>query len=311
MASSDTLPPPRFVRAVREPVLSKPADPLGWQIFGAKDAACARRATRKMAGVDVVEATVPRCAGRRLGTTSGPSLFAVVYIQEGLEWGYGTGGRCLVKAGDVLTWHTAHTLGFEVLEPVRKVSFLFDANTLATLLPRLPSLADMHVPKNSALGPMLSGFFEGLVRELDGMPERHHEGALGMALDVVANSMRFDRDEAAKGPGEVLLSRLLTHVDRMIDDPALSPETLGASHGLSLRYLDTVFEQLGVTAAEHIHEQRLLRCREALMEQPDRHTPTDLARLLCFEDEAHLEGAFTRRFGVSPSEVRRRGGERP
>ena len=300
-----TMPPgPPTDGAFEAIKVSPPIDALGWQLFGCAEQPKGAPRVREMAGVRVIEHTIERCSGRRLGTSEGPSIFAIVYIVEGLEWGYGAGGRCLVKTGDVLTWHTSHSLGFEVIEPVRKVSFLFDADAIASLLPAPPNLCDMHVPAASALGPMFAGYFAGLVSQLDTMAPRYHADAMAMTLEIVSTGLRRDRASVAKGPPEVLLDRIEALIDRSIDDPRLSAESIAAAHGISARYLDALFEQKGMRVADYLRERRLVGCRDTIARMAHAVNLVDLARKWGFDDATRLAHEFRRRFGASPDEYR-------
>lgn len=88
-------------------------------------------------------------------------------------------------------------------------------------------------------------------------------------------------------------------------DPELSPASVAARQGISLRLLQRLFAAEGASLAAHIAEQRLLRCRDALRDPAQAtRSITDIALSWGWSDASHFSTAFRRRFGHAPRDAR-------
>lgn len=80
---------------------------------------------------------------------------------------------------------------------------------------------------------------------------------------------------------------------------------IAAELGVSRRYLDMLFARTGRSFSAHLRERRLAIAAERL--QGQRHQSiTEVAHTVGFKDSAHFARAFRKRYGITPSEWRRR-----
>lgn len=305
LSTRPTIPPSAAATPPRVAPEPSAPDELGREFFGCAQPSSAHPLiTREIGGVRVAEQTIAPCSGRILGSRSEPAFATLTYVLGGFEWLYLPQGRRLAKAGDVLARDSQHSLGFEVLEPVHEVSFVFRAEQLGGRLPRDPGSCALHLPRESGLGPMFSSYLGSLVAELDRMPERLHEGAIAMTIELLARVLDLDRGHVAERDPHAFLEQLLDQIERALHDPSLSPENLATANDISLRQLQKVFADRGLKVAEWIRRRRLDRCRE-LLEEPTQASPHEVALRAGFDDPTNFGRAFRRRYGVSPREYRR------
>ena len=66
-------------------------------------------------------------------------------------------------------------------------------------------------------------------------------------------------------------------------------------------------EKTGLTTEQYIRQYRLEQAYEMVMNS--RKSVTEIAMDVGFKDMAHFSTCFKRQFGVSPSEIRRNGGQ--
>lgn len=297
--------PPRFEKLAPQQVLSKEARDLGWELFTEQGPpTLSPTIERQLSGVLVLEHHLGPCVGRRLGDSRSCPFLATVFVVAGSVWGYGPRGAHLLRAGDVATWHSSQDVAFEVDEMVRKVVFFFDVESLGPLALD-PLLCDDSMPHGSPLGALLSGMFGELWRRLDSMPPDYHAAALAMAKDAVSRALRATSRLREHRSGLTLFDRVAAYIEQSFDDPALSPASVAAALGISVRYLHLLFAQQGQTTAGWIRERRLVYCRDALNNADSGVSVTDVALQAGFTDPSHFSRVFRQRFGVAPSEYRR------
>jgi AraC-like DNA-binding protein len=297
--------PPNFAEMAPQPVLSKLARDVGWQLFGEGRApVLTPTIERRLAGVLVLEHHLRRCVGRRLGDAKNGPFLAVVYIIEGSAWGYGPRGAHLLRAGDIATWHSSQEVSFQVDETVRKAVFFFDVESLGPLALD-PALCDDSMPRSSPLGAPLSGMFGELWRGLDEMPSDYHPAAMAMAKDAISRALRATSQLRVHRSSLTLFDRVVAYIEQAFDDPALSPGSVAAALRISVRYLHLLFAQRGHTTAGWIRERRLAHCREALANVDSDLSVTDVALQAGFTDPSHFSRVFRHRFGMAPNQYRR------
>ncbi|MEE6260069.1 helix-turn-helix domain-containing protein [Plantactinospora sonchi] len=111
---------------------------------------------------------------------------------------------------------------------------------------------------------------------------------------------------------ETLLTRVRAYVRQHLADPRLRPASIAAAHGVSLRYLYKVCEQADFSLEQWIIGERLRGARAELLRPASRHrTIATVAGRWGFSDPTHFTRRFRAAYGVTPSEWRRAGTERP
>lgn len=101
---------------------------------------------------------------------------------------------------------------------------------------------------------------------------------------------------------------ILSLVEGLLADTQLSASYTAEALGLSERYVHKLFAKRGTTFGAYVTEQRLTRIRDELV-RSNRYKPiAAIAYRWGFNDLSTFNRAFRRRFGCTPSEVRRAAG---
>jgi AraC-like DNA-binding protein len=143
----------------------------------------------------------------------------------------------------------------------------------------------------------------GLTPELEAIAAAH-------VRDLAALAMGAPRSPTppaqAGGLRAARLAALKTDIDDHLVSRDLSLEAAAARQGVSARYARGLFEGEGTTFTDHVREQRLLRAR-LMLADPDqaRRNVSTIAYACGFGDLSYFNHAFRRRFGATPSEIRR------
>jgi AraC-like DNA-binding protein len=103
------------------------------------------------------------------------------------------------------------------------------------------------------------------------------------------------------------LAAVKVDIARNLTDGALSAPTLAARHGISTRYLHKLFDDEEVTFGQFILDQRLsLACTLLRSPQFAARTISSIAYGAGFGDLSYFNRTFRRRYGTTPSDLRRR-----
>lgn len=145
------------------------------------------------------------------------------------------------------------------------------------------------------------------IRHADALDDQVRATSGTYLLDLLC--MALQNDQRALSSTEDTVRR--AHLDRAegfinanLKDPELTPARVAEGCGISLRYLQRLFGETGVTITDYIRERRLARCHEDLIS--GRHDRISaVAYRWGFADQAQFCRHYRTRFGRTPSETRR------
>jgi acetamidase/formamidase/AraC-like DNA-binding protein len=108
------------------------------------------------------------------------------------------------------------------------------------------------------------------------------------------------------GARAMLLERVFQSIEMHLSDPHLNLEQVAAKHGISMRYLQKLFETVGESFGHYVKLRRLERCRMDLLSPL--HAQKSISDILFqwgFNDSASFSRAFREQYGMSPRDYRK------
>jgi AraC-like DNA-binding protein len=103
----------------------------------------------------------------------------------------------------------------------------------------------------------------------------------------------------------VMRQRIKNFVEARLSDCSLDCQQIAAAHGISLRYLNKLFEGDELPLSEWVWSRRLEKARTAVeCSRATGQSITQIAYDWGFKDPAHFSRAFKTRYGSTPSTVR-------
>jgi AraC family transcriptional regulator, positive regulator of tynA and feaB len=221
------------------------------------------------------------------------------------------GGQCLMtrneqairlEAGDVVLVDTTRPVKLIAEAPWRNLTLNLPRQELVAHLGFEP-LGGLARPRGTPAGRLLFELIQSAKEEpLSGSSSVNaymqlvvHDlvGALFAPSDHAASSRNTDR----------LFARVRGVIKEGFVDPAFCPAEVAARTGISLRYLQKLFTERGLTCREFIyslrldHAARLLGRRKAL---GNSRPLSEIGYACGFNDYAHFARKFRRRFGHAP-----------
>jgi AraC-like DNA-binding protein len=100
------------------------------------------------------------------------------------------------------------------------------------------------------------------------------------------------------------LGRVERFVKQNIGNPSLSLDMIARACNISVRYLHTLFQGSGISAAQWIRDTRLEACRAQLAETHRKESISEIAYRWGFSDQAQFSRHFKARYGMTPREMR-------
>lgn len=129
-------------------------------------------------------------------------------------------------------------------------------------------------------------------------------------MDVLALALEMGDEDHLSADQTVQKARLRSvkaWIEQHLADPDLSLEKVARNNGVSLRHLHYLFKLTDMSVSEWIWDRRLQRSYDMLTHpEPRPLSVTEVAYQLGFSSSSHFSTAFRRKFGISPSDLRRR-----
>lgn len=278
---------------------------LPWTLDRARDAdepVHGQILRRRLGDVQLLDTWCGLCGGQRLRSdrrrTEGEYV-GVLVVREGREVLTQDDDQIAVGAGDVVAWHSARPIRFDVLEPLRKQTLLVPVARFREVVPS-PELTTARLLRPNSARLLLTSYLS-FVTTLELTPEAA-AGAGNAALELLGAALStLSTPASGTARRHELRQRVKGYIEARLGDPELSPRTIAAHHAVSERLLYALFEEEGDTVQAYVRRRRLARAHADLT-RPGRDLAIhQVARRWGFTDPAHFSRAFRAHYGYPPS----------
>jgi acetamidase/formamidase/AraC-like DNA-binding protein len=179
------------------------------------------------------------------------------------------------------------------------------ARLVAPLAPKVG-----HLSGRSGLGRIFAQLLASVADTIDTLDAgaiRPIEVALAEFLTVC---LAGDRDDGAlvgaTASRAATLHRICQKIEARLGDPDLALPAVAEQEGVSMRYLQKLFESAESSFGQYVRQRRLERCRLDLINPLYAGLSiTDICFRWGFNDPAHFSRAFSEHFGAPPRSYRR------
>ena len=126
-------------------------------------------------------------------------------------------------------------------------------------------------------------------------------------VPLTAGQHTSDDDASGNAIASATQLSLLRYIDRALDDPELSVSKVASSFRISKRYLHKLLEPLGTSFSKYVLGKRLeLVSLDLCCNQLRQHKISTIVYRRGFSDLSYFNKTFKARYGMTPTEFRRR-----
>lgn len=220
-----------------------------------------------------------------------------------------TGGRtATLEEGDFLLYDPSRPLWLTFSQPTQSIVLRLSRAMVEQRLPNLRGQVGVAVNGRSGPGALFANFLRRAWREFEGdNAEGCHDwaesfGEVLWPLLHIAYSGRpgFADNSAETNRRDERRRALFAAVEADLTDPGLDVHRLARRMGVSARYVQMLFADLGTTPRAYIQDRRLDMAARRLEREGHGTTVTDVAHDVGFSDLSSFCRAFRRRFATSP-----------
>jgi AraC-like DNA-binding protein len=236
--------------------------------------------------------------------------YYVQFLQQGKINVLQAGESLVTRAGTGAIFSASESYDLECIGRVRSLYLEIPRKDFADRFrnDRIPVISTIGAGRG--LGRIAAEFCASLAAEGSALEETARARLGDELMDVLALAIDMgDRGEpeADHAVQQARLRSVKSWIEEHLADPDLSPEKVAKNNGISLRHLHYLFRLSDMSVSEWIWDRRLQRCYDVLT-RPELRTLsiTEVAYQLGFNSSSHFSTVFRRKFGISPSELRKR-----
>ncbi|MCB1479245.1 MAG: helix-turn-helix domain-containing protein [Rhodobiaceae bacterium] len=282
---------------------------LNWNLRPAEEAGFhAEIRERILDGIRVVECICDPCEGSRRKpelNRSNEAYFGVLFELSGHEVVRQGDREAELSAGDFVLWDSEREMDFRVTSRLHKLTLLIPKSRVKRLEWDAERFAGTVVRNSAAVSGISAEALRRLARDFTHVDEGEAEAVMQPILSLLMATLttRHAPVQASIAHRDHFTA-FRRYIRDNLGDAQLGPAQVAEAHGVSLRYLHTVFAQNDESCCNFLRRERLRRCHADLSHPHCRDTITEIAYRWGFNDAAHFSRAFKAEFGIAPRAVR-------
>jgi len=219
-----------------------------------------------------------------------------------------------IKAGDLLYCGPVATATLMLQQDVRLVLVRIPLDAVRTRLFRPSPSRVGHLTSYGGAGRVLARVIEAVADTMDSLNVdqiRPLDIALPeLLVACLAEDETNSAMQARTSSQTATLHRIAQIMEARLNDPDLALSTVADEAGVSVRYLQKLFEVVGDSFSHYLRRRRLERCHADLINPTYAHLSiTDICFRWGFNDAAHFSRAFRERYNMSPRACRAENGD--
>ncbi|MBQ0827212.1 helix-turn-helix domain-containing protein [Streptomyces tagetis] len=230
---------------------------------------------------------------------------------SGGVWVFQDGRHGSVRAPELICFDSTRPYKVVMPENFRMVDVTVRHRLVGLTAAEAEPLTARPWPGTEGLAALVSSLLRGLGRhgrEVETAVDLLGGSVAGLTAALFAERMR----QVAEDPQvarQALMLHIQAHVRERLAEPALSPVSIARAHNISLRYLQKIFQEHGISPARWVRDERLARCRAELADPALDHLPVALVgERAGLYGASHFSRLFRDRYGITPREYRRKRG---
>jgi AraC family transcriptional regulator, positive regulator of tynA and feaB len=213
------------------------------------------------------------------------------------------GTRHELGGGDALVWDSTNPARFAVWEPLTKRTLMIPRAALREVTGRNWAAAGVVLDGGSGATQLLTDYLDLLANALPKLGPLAITAARNATLELLVGAIRpATLAQVGCAPGPALRAVMESWIERNLGSQEITPATIAAAHGVSVRTVHRIFGTAGASVATVVRLRRLARARGDLAVRAE--PISVIARRWGFADSSHFTRAFHAHYGITPSDYR-------
>lgn len=281
--------------------------PVPWVLDTRCKRFSARLETRRVGAFQFSDVRFGPCRATRARGVGGRDARMCLTLQrQGRQGMFWSDRDVVLDPGDIILWDSTRPMRLENDDSARAYNFWFPTRWAEQRVGSIRDGVGVKASCATGLPKIMSRHLEMFLEEAKTLSGLQQSRLLGVVIDLI--SLCFSDQVLVREPVSRLgglASAAKTHVVMAVDLDSVTPASVAAAIGTSVRSLQLAFAEEGTTFSAFVLSTRLDRARAALLSDNfAKFSITDIAHWFGFFDASHLNRAFRKKFGHSPSSFR-------
>ena len=217
------------------------------------------------------------------------------------------GREVFLKPGEMTIYDATQPHKISILKSFSKILISIPRDVLKQRISDVGSLTALKIPSSSGIGAVTSSTIQTTVRQIENLNEAEFLDMTDPILDMFTlslNQLNSGQVNLSKHR-KLILIRVKQFVTRHAHDNELNPEAISKGVGLSIRYINNLFQEEQTSLMRYLTQQRLKLSERRLVSSLFHHqTITEIAMLSGFNNMSHFSRIFKENYGMSPRQYR-------
>ena len=265
---------------------------------------------RHLGGIRLLYCDCDPCNGKRTPSDinrSDGEYFGLLYIYEGSEIVFHEGQATKLGKNSFTLWDSTKPIEFQLLSKTKKVTLLVPQDRLRMQFPQVDSYIGKSLDFSKGLGAVTASHIAALGSEVNYIDKGTGDSVIDLTLELITTCLQGNASQTMSKSKQNLFDDIIRFIQKNLEFPELGPTSIANTFNISTRYLHSLFAEKGMSIGYWIRDKRLEQCRRQLV-HVDRYKSniTDIAFHWGFNDSAHFSKIFKSKYGITPSEYRKR-----
>jgi len=234
------------------------------------------------------------------------NYFAVVLTSGKYKLEQG-GREVFLEKGDMALYDATEWHRVTMPQAASKIIVSIPRELLNQRISNLANLTAKKISAESGIGAVTSSFIQTTVKQLNYLDKSSFLEMTDPVLDMLTLSLN-QLNPSAIHLSETQSSTLLhvkKHIIKHCDNSELTPDLISQAVGLSVRYMNNLFNTEDTSLMRYVTQQRLCSAHSRLSSRRYlNRSITELAMQSGFNNMAHFSRVFKAKYGESPRQIR-------
>lgn len=234
---------------------------------------------------------------------TGEDCYFAVVLLAGSEFVEQDGRSATLRAGDITIYDGARPHRLIFPEDFQKVIMQIPRRMLQERIAGIDDWTAQAIPGTHGPGVIAASFLHSFARQARDLDEPALGALTEQSLDLLsmaATAARPGEPHRPRTPSHSLY-RVKAFVEEHLSDHTLDAAAIACGTGLSVRYINQLFEREDTSLMRYVWMRRLERCRRDILRcQHSSLHLYDIALRWGFNTASHFSRAFKLQFGYSP-----------
>jgi len=218
------------------------------------------------------------------------------------------GGReVFLEPGDMALYDATQWHRITIPQSASKILITIPRKVLNERINGVANLTAKKISSKLGIGAVTSSYIQTTVNQLDHIDKASFLEMTEPVLDSLTLSLNQlnPRSFQLSGTQSSTLFHVKKHIQKHCCDSELNPEVISQAVGLSVRYINHLFNAEETSLMRYVTQQRLALVHRHLSSKRYVHCSiTELAMQFGFNNMAHFSRVFKTKYGMSPRQFR-------